>query len=73
MNATKCDLIGRRIVDVKWNYFDDGRGGKASAPALYLDNGQMLFFSTQETEHGEYGTALCITKRLKTPEGAPKA
>jgi len=32
-------------------------------PRIVLDNGRGLYFVTEETEIGEYGTLICITKR----------
>lgn len=62
MNATKLDLVGRTIVAIDFRPFSDGRGGGATAPKITLDNGRALWFTTQETDVGDYGTAICIDK-----------
>ena len=47
-------LVGRTIVAVELNARPDGRGGKAYAPVLTLDNGATLTFAVQGTDvHGE--------------------
>ena len=51
-------VVGRRITQVDMNAFDDGRGGTAHAPVVYLDNGARMTFVTEETETGEYGTDI---------------
>ena len=56
--AARQLLVGRRIVRVRLNPFADGRGGWAYQPAIYLDNGTVVSFMTDETEIGEYGTQL---------------
>lgn len=69
----KRDLVGRRIVDVRFNRFpawDAGmarKGEYANDPVLVLDNGQELRFNVQETDVGEYGIQLCLSKK---PQGA---
>lgn len=58
-------LIGRTIVDVKTNPFDNGKGGKAHDPRIVLDNGRELAFCTEETEVGEYGIEIQILNPRK--------
>lgn len=48
-------LKGRTIVGYDPRPFDDGRGGTAYCPVIYLDDGSCLCFTTQETEVGDYG------------------
>jgi hypothetical protein len=62
-NATKKALIGRTIVAVEFNPFSDGRGGTAHDPRLTLDNGRCIYFSTEETDIGEYGICMMISER----------
>jgi hypothetical protein len=50
-------LVGRRIVGYDPRPFDDGRGGVAHNPAIVLDNGAQLTFTTEETEVSEYGVS----------------
>jgi hypothetical protein len=52
----KRSLIGRTIIDVEYHPFDDGVGGTAYMPIIYLDNNKQIIFCTQETDVGEYGT-----------------
>lgn len=70
MKATKRDLIGRRIVEVHFNRFASRPevSGEVDAcdPRIVLDNGRTLFFVTNETEIGEYGTTICINERRTT-------
>src|SRR5215469_11890550 len=65
-------LIGRRIVAVQLNRFDrnvegqpiryEGKERWATSPEIVLDNGQRLRFLIQETEVGEYGVELILSK-----------
>jgi hypothetical protein len=65
------DLIGRKIVGVKWNRFRTEKPGVkpadgdywATDPVLILDNGRQLRFVVQETDVGEYGVELCLSDR----------
>ena len=67
-HATKRDLVGRTIVDVEFHRWHTGRAGKpdsltwTTSPVLILDNGHRVYFSTDETESGEYGTRICINR-----------
>lgn len=78
MKATRQALIGRTITDVDFRPFAAGDGGensrnmgKAHNPRITLDNGRAMYFVTEETEVGEYGTQVCITKPVK-PEPKTK-
>lgn len=69
MKAKPRDLIGRTIVEVAFRPFQsrphtDPRA-RAHSPLITLDNGNRLFFVTEETECGEYGTKICINKIAK--------
>lgn len=57
-------LVGRTIVGLRTNPFDDGRGGKAFNHELVLDNGTSVFIETTETEVGDYGNALRIENTI---------
>ena len=60
VKVTKRDLIGRRIVAVAMRRQWDGvRREWYYDPVLTLDNGKRIWFITQETEIGEYGTKIC--------------
>lgn len=64
VTARKSHLVGRTITAVEFRPFNatpDGKGGTAHNPRITLDNGRELFFLTEETEVGEYGTMICIT------------
>lgn len=63
------DLVGRRIIAVEFRQFADGRGGRTSKPMLTLDNGRRVFFLTEETDVGEYGTRICMTPGDKGAAG----
>lgn len=58
-------LIGRKIVGFDPCPFDDGRGGRAHEPTIYLDDGSRLKFVTEETDIGEYG--VFVMKVAKEP------
>ncbi len=61
--ATARALKGRRIVSVKLHPFDPSNGQEAATdPVIMLDDGSILRFSVQETDVGEYGVELCVTK-----------
>jgi hypothetical protein len=64
------DLIGRTIVAVDFNVFQTGVGQeKSTKPVITLDNGRKLLFVVSETESGEYGVEMHVTKK---PEGTKK-
>lgn len=65
--ATSEDLIGRKIVHVEWNKFDDGRGGAATDPILTFDNGMKIAFQVQETEGFDYGVSIILAS-LPNPQ-----
>lgn len=63
-------IIGRTITGVDMNPFrahpestTDYR--EAHDPTIYLDNGASLAFITEETETGDYGTAIIYRKPPK--------
>lgn len=60
-------LIGRKILLVDLRAFDDGRGGRAFAPEITLDDGSTLSFVVQETETGEYGIEMQRGRVRKRP------
>jgi hypothetical protein len=65
MDATPKHLIGRKIVAVDLQPFDDRCGGTAHDPILTLDNGRKVWFVTEETDTGDYGVAICISAARK--------
>lgn len=69
MKARRNHLIGRTIVAVDFGPFDNMRGGTAYAPRITLDNGRQLYFVSQETDTGDYGTKICITPNDKLGHG----
>lgn len=77
MKATKRDLAGRTIVDVNFRRFRTTPEGTTprsmsrkdtwvSDPLLTLDNGRKVWFVTEETEVGEYGTTICISDNRRS-------
>lgn len=52
------ELIGKRIIGFSPNPFPDGRGTTAHNPHLYLDDGSVLIFVTEETDLGVYGVFM---------------
>lgn len=70
MIATKRSLIGRTIVDVVFRPFRhlEYPYKRCHDPALILDNGRRVYFATEETGGGEYGTRICITPKRKKVE-----
>ena len=70
MNARARDLIGRTIVAVDFGRAWDARRKEwYHEPRITLDNGRALYFSTEETEAGIYGTRIGITSRVRKARG----
>jgi hypothetical protein len=74
MNATerKCvaqRLVGRTITRVIWYVFDTKTAGvsrtdrMSQQPILVLDDGTRVAFMTDETEVGEYGTTIIVSRK----------
>lgn len=42
------------------------------SPEIELDNGAILTFTTEETNHGDYGTACTYARRLANEHGQRK-
>ncbi len=62
IKATEGRLVlGRTIVAVDFNLFDDGRGGVTMNPVFTLDNGDVMGFDVRETESQVYGIDCMIT------------
>jgi hypothetical protein len=62
MSARARDLIGRKIVAVDLGrQWDKERKVWFHQPRLTLDNGRRVWFMTEETETGDYGTKICIS------------
>ena len=53
-DAKRADIVGRRIVGLRLNAHDDGRGQRTYDPEITLNNGAILSFVVHETE-GDYG------------------
>lgn len=53
--ASAKQLVGRRIVAFDARPFQDGRGGTAHWPIIWLDDGSFLSFEVEETDTGDYG------------------
>lgn len=51
-------IVGKTVAKVEMNPTDDGRGHKAHNPVITFTDGSKITFVTQETERGEYGTAV---------------
>lgn len=69
MAAVRRALIGRRIVDVDLNPFEDGRGDRTADPTLILDNGARVFFLVDETEGDGYGVRMGIAAGRRRGKG----
>lgn len=65
MRTNTSKLKGKRILGVDLRPFQDGRGGVAFDPIIYLDGGICLTFTVKETET-DYGVAINITGGGKT-------
>ena len=70
MKARTKDLIGRTIVAVSWQPTRrDPRLGKRSSmvtnPVLTLDDGRSIWFVTEETETGEYGHSISVSRPVR--------
>lgn len=58
-------LVGRTIVAFDARPFDSGKKSVAHRPHITLDDGGVLYFVTEETEGGDYGTFIGKTPRKK--------
>lgn len=56
-------LVGKVIAKVEMNPFDDGRGLIAHNPVITFTDGSAIAFTTEETEIGEYGTAISYRRK----------
>jgi hypothetical protein len=65
-------LLGRTIVGVELNTFDDGRGGVTSDPILRFDDGSALALVVEETEVAEYGIKLRVRKKVVAAPRRPR-
>lgn len=55
-------ITGARIEAVHLRPFDNGRGGEGTDPVLQLSTGDSLSFVVDETDVGEYGVLLALTR-----------
>ena len=75
--ATARTMVGRTIVRVQLRPFNPETAGQrdgdpyATNPLVYLDDGSVLAFYTQETEIGEYG--IGIWRKTAKPKRKPRA
>lgn len=51
-------IRGKTVANVEMRAFDDGRGGRAHAPVVFFTDGSMIWFTTEETDVGSYGTSI---------------
>ena len=59
MSVNPRHLIGKKIVAVDMQPFDDGKGGTAHDPVITLDDGSRLCFITEEIDSGDcYGVDI---------------
>lgn len=58
-------IVGKTVEQVDMNPFDDGKGGTAHDPRIWFTDGTGVAVSTEETEVGEYGTALIYLHKNK--------
>ena len=56
-------LVVRRIKLFDPGAFPNGRGGKAHAPRMVLDDGTVLHFEAEETDVGRYGVKVIAVRR----------
>jgi len=65
-------LRGRTIVGVTANPWTIATSGEpATNPVITLDDGTAIRFHVQETEDGDYGVSLLITKGRKKARPVP--
>lgn len=58
-------IIGKTVARVEMRPFDagnQGRGETAHDPHIYFTDGSQIWFLTEETETGEYGTEIIYRK-----------
>ena len=66
--AKRRDLVGRTITAVEGEaHWDDTRKRWIHQPTLTLDDGRAVWFVTEESDIGEYGTEICISPKPKPP------
>lgn len=58
-------IRGKTVESVDMRVFDDGRGCVAHNPMIRFTDGSFIFFVTEETESGEYGTDVVYVKATK--------
>lgn len=55
-------LVGKRVLRVDLNPFEDGRGGLSMDVSIILEGSLHLTFVVHETEFCEYGIDPCVRK-----------
>lgn len=59
-------LEGKTVDYVDLNRFPTGRARKiAHSPRIWFTDGSSIYFQTEETESGEYGTQIFYTRKVK--------
>jgi hypothetical protein len=61
MKWSNRSVVGKKIVSLKLNPFDNRRGGTNYDPVLTLDDGTTIHFETQEGED-EYGVKPIVVR-----------
>ncbi len=60
-------IIGKTVASVDMRPGPDGRGGTYHTPTIYFTDGSLVWFTTQETEVGEYGTQITYYRPKRKP------
>ena len=55
-------IVGKTVARVDMNPWDSGKGNQAHSPVIHFTDGSSIRFVTEETEIGEYGTAVVYQK-----------
>jgi hypothetical protein len=68
-------IVGKTIASVEMNPFprglhEESRRGIAHNPVIWFTDGSRIEFSTEETEVGEYGTAISYAKARRAHKNA---
>ncbi len=56
-------IRGKKIAEVRMNYFADGRGGMVADPTIVFEDGSKICFIARETEVAAYGIDILYMKR----------
>ncbi len=65
-------IVGKTVARVDMNPFSDGKGSTTFRPYIMFTDGSRVWFSTDETEVGEYGISVGYSSAA-APSPAPES